>query len=95
MKYPIIRVSNLLSLILFLFFTNTEGAEYVGLYFFYTIYLWLLIVLGIVEINLLKLNKNGHGDYDSKDKWFFRVFVVSLILIIFTMVLLHIPEFNK
>lgn len=56
-KYPIIRISNLFFLIIFLVLTNIEGAEYVGLYFFYTIYLWLFIILSIIEIKLFVLNK--------------------------------------
>lgn len=91
LKYATIRMLNILLLFVFLFLVNLEGAEYVGLYLFYTIYLWLFIILAVVEIRLLIMNKKNlfinHNRLTS-DGWFLLIFICSFILIVWNIKLL-------
>ncbi|MFL1012172.1 hypothetical protein [Flavisericum labens] len=91
LKYPLIRILNILILLLFLFLTNLKGAEHIGLYLFYTIYLWIFIVLGIIEIRFLILNREEILKNNSLtiNGWFFIFFVCSFILIVCNMIVLH------
>lgn len=72
-----------MSLIIFLVLTNVEGIEHIGLLFFYTIYLWLFIILAIIELRHFVLNKKEIFHYVfTIDGKFFILFVCSFILIV-------------
>jgi hypothetical protein len=67
--------------------TNIDGLEHLGFYFFFTIYLWVFIILAVIEIKIMVLNKkNSIKKSLISNNVFSMFFLLSFIFIVYTII---------